>query len=82
MQKGSAGKISAIGLLVDAPKSDFGSTNDGNTARVFWQLVIASLITEIDEILVRKLHMVLTTIRKRRYKSGKGLKIFSRTSLS
>ncbi|GFR34082.1 dna-mediated transposase [Trichonephila clavata] len=52
-----------MGLLVDAPKPGFGISNDGNTARVFFRNPeIASSITGIDEILVRKLHVELTTI--------------------
>ncbi|GFY77116.1 hypothetical protein TNIN_107071 [Trichonephila inaurata madagascariensis] len=51
-----------MGLLVHAPKFDCGTTNDDNTAREFFlNPVIASSITGIDEILIRKLHVVLTT---------------------
>ncbi|GFW19392.1 hypothetical protein TNCV_1602861 [Trichonephila clavipes] len=52
-----------MGLLVDAPKSGFSTTNNGNTNKAFfWNPVIASSITGIDEILIRKLHVVLATI--------------------
>ncbi|GFY49396.1 hypothetical protein TNIN_313491 [Trichonephila inaurata madagascariensis] len=52
-----------MGILVDAPKPDFWAKNDGNTARAFfWNPVIASSITGIDEVLIRKLPLVLTTI--------------------
>ncbi|GFY30659.1 hypothetical protein TNCV_3118191 [Trichonephila clavipes] len=41
---------------VDAPKPVFETTNDGNTAGAFfWNPVMASAITKIDEILIRKL---------------------------
>ncbi|GFQ97351.1 dna-mediated transposase [Trichonephila clavata] len=50
-------------LLVDTPKSGCGTSNDGNTARAFLRNPeIASSITGIDEILIRKLHVALTTI--------------------
>ncbi|GFV71004.1 dna-mediated transposase [Trichonephila clavipes] len=52
-----------MGLLVDAPKPGFGTTNEGNTARAFFRNpVIASSIKGIDEMLIKKLHVVLTTI--------------------
>ncbi|GFQ72073.1 dna-mediated transposase [Trichonephila clavata] len=52
-----------MGFLIDAPKPGFGTSNDSNTARVFFQNPeIASSITGIDEILIRKLHVLLTTI--------------------
>ncbi|GFY64453.1 dna-mediated transposase [Trichonephila inaurata madagascariensis] len=52
-----------MGLLVYAPKPGFGTTTDGNTARAFFlNPVIASSITKIDEMLIRKLHVVLTII--------------------
>ncbi|GFR29389.1 hypothetical protein TNCT_592631, partial [Trichonephila clavata] len=45
-----------MGLLADAPKAGFGTSNDGNTARAFFRNPeIASSITGIDEILSRKL---------------------------
>ncbi|GFS37573.1 spliceosomal protein sap [Trichonephila inaurata madagascariensis] len=51
-----------MGLSVDAPKPGFGTINGGNTAGAFfWNPVIASSITRIGEILIRKLHVVLTT---------------------
>ncbi|GFY59764.1 hypothetical protein TNIN_236931 [Trichonephila inaurata madagascariensis] len=52
-----------MGYLVDALKHSLGATTDVNTARAFfWNPVITSLITRIDEILIRKLCVVLTTI--------------------
>ncbi|GFT00640.1 uncharacterized protein TNCV_141851 [Trichonephila clavipes] len=51
------------GLLVDAPKPGFRTSNYGNTARAFFQnLVTALSITGIYQILIRKLHVGLTTI--------------------
>ncbi|GFY66303.1 dna-mediated transposase, partial [Trichonephila inaurata madagascariensis] len=51
-----------MGLLVDAPKPGLGTTNNGYTARAFFRNpLIASSITGIDEMLIRKLHVVLTT---------------------
>ncbi|GFR30567.1 dna-mediated transposase [Trichonephila clavata] len=50
-------------LLVDAPKPGFGTSNDGNTARAFFRNPeIVSSITGIDEIIIKKLHVVLTII--------------------
>ncbi|GFQ96708.1 hypothetical protein TNCT_234881 [Trichonephila clavata] len=50
-------------LLVGAPKCGFGTTNDSNTTRaLFWKPVIVSSITGIDEILIRKLHLLSTKI--------------------
>lgn len=52
-----------MGLLVDIPKPGFGTTNDGNSARHFFRNPsIASAITGIDEVLIKRLHIVLTTI--------------------
>lgn len=52
-----------LGLLVDRPKPGFGSTNDGNTARRFFQNVeIASSITGIDKQLIHRFKVILQTI--------------------
>ncbi|GFW80776.1 hypothetical protein TNCV_348791 [Trichonephila clavipes] len=50
-------------LLVDASKSNLEITDDGNITRsYFGNPEFASLVTEIDEILIRKLPLGLTTI--------------------
>lgn len=50
-------------LLVDIPKPGFGTTNDGNTARRFFQnSELASSITGVDEHLIRRLGIVLRTM--------------------
>ncbi|GFT07846.1 dna-mediated transposase [Trichonephila clavipes] len=55
--------LSQMEILVDAPKPGFRATNDGDTARAFfWNPVIASSTTGIEEILIRKLPVELTTI--------------------
>lgn len=52
-----------LGLLVDQPKQGYGSTNDGNTARRFFQnSSISSQITGIDENLIKRFHVILQTI--------------------
>lgn len=52
-----------MGLLVDIPKPGFGTTNDGNSARQFFRHPsIAAAITGIDEALIKRFHIVLTTI--------------------
>lgn len=46
-------------LLVDMPKSGFGSTNDGNTAiAAFRSYQIMANILGVDERIVKKLHFV------------------------
>ena len=51
------------GLLVDQPKQGFGSTNDGNTARRFFQNYTTSAkITGIDEALIKRFYIILQTI--------------------
>ena len=52
-----------LGLLVDHPKQGYGSTNDGNTARRFFQnSSISSQITGINENLIERFHVILQTI--------------------
>lgn len=52
-----------MGLLVDMPKPDFGTTNDGNTARLFFRNPeLASKITGINEEFIRRMSVVLITI--------------------
>ncbi|XP_050314983.1 uncharacterized protein LOC126749358 [Anthonomus grandis grandis] len=51
---------SKMGLIVDKPKPGYGSTNDGNTARRFFQNpVLSSQITGIDKELIEKFHLIL-----------------------
>lgn len=50
-------------LLVDIPKPGCGTTNDGNTARRFFQQqTLASEITGIDEDLIKRFAVILTTM--------------------
>lgn len=52
-----------MGLLVDLPKQGFGTTNDGNTARRFFQSPsIAADITGIDESLIKRFAVILQTM--------------------
>lgn len=52
-----------LGLLVDMPKQGFGSTNDGNTARRFFENTTTSArITGVDEELIHRFHIILQTI--------------------
>lgn len=52
-----------IGLLVDIPKPGFGTTNDGNTARRFFDNPSLSAdITGVDEELIRRFATILKTI--------------------
>jgi hypothetical protein len=45
-----------LGLIVDQPKQGFGSTNDGNTARRFFQKsLISAGITGFDLGIIRRL---------------------------
>lgn len=52
-----------MGLLVDRPKPGFGSTNDGNTARRFFEnITVASEITGVDKDLISIFRTILLTI--------------------
>jgi hypothetical protein len=49
-------------LLIDIPKPGFGTTNDGNTAKVlFKNTSISDRITEIDEELIKRFNVILQT---------------------
>ncbi|GBO30242.1 hypothetical protein AVEN_141673-1 [Araneus ventricosus] len=49
-----------LGLLVDIPKQDFGTSNDGNkTIRFFSDPEIASQIAGVDVELIKKLKVIL-----------------------
>ena len=46
-----------LGILEDMPKQGFGSTNDGNTARCFFENTqSSSLITGVSEELIHRFH--------------------------
>lgn len=61
-----------LGLIVDQPKQGFGSTNDGNTARRFFQnATISSDITSIDVRLIQRFHVILQVIS-----SGREIDVF------
>lgn len=50
-------------LNVDKPKPNYGNTNDGNTARKFFQNPqLSSEITGIDVELITKFHIILCTL--------------------
>lgn len=52
-----------MGLVVDHPKPGYGSTNDGNTARRFFEnSELSSSITGIDEEIIKRFKVVLQTI--------------------
>lgn len=52
-----------LGLLVDKPKPGFGSTNDGNTARRFFEnAAISAAITGLNEDLIKQFHIILQVI--------------------
>lgn len=52
-----------LGLLVDMPKVNYGSTNDGNTARsIFKNCKMVAEITGFDESLIARLGILLKTI--------------------
>lgn len=52
-----------MGLLVDKPKPGFGSTNDGNTARRFFEDAdTSSKITGIDKELITRFRTILLAI--------------------
>ena len=52
-----------MGLLIDQPKQSFGNTNDGNTARRFFENAkLSSSITKIDEVVITRFHRILQVI--------------------
>ena len=52
-----------LGLIVDKPKPGFGSSNDGNTARKFFENAsVVAEICRIDENLIRRFHIILQTL--------------------
>lgn len=54
---------SKLALLVDMPKQGGGSTNDGNTARRFFEnYEQTALITGIDKNLIHRFYIILQTI--------------------
>jgi len=54
---------SELGLIVDRPKPGYGSTNDGNTARRFFEnSAISTLITGLNERIIKRFHIILQTI--------------------
>lgn len=51
------------GLIVDQPKPGFGSSNDGNTARRFFEdSTTSASITGVDEDLIKRFHIILQTL--------------------
>jgi hypothetical protein len=53
----------ALGLNIDAPKQGFGSTNDGNTARRFFDdISLTSKILNIDEQFIFSCKVILQTM--------------------
>lgn len=60
-----------IGIIVDKVKTGYGTTNDGNTARRFFNNIeISSQITEIDPSLIRNFSLILRALS-----SGKDINV-------
>lgn len=58
-----SGFRSRMGLIIDKPKHGYGNTNDGNTARKFFEKTEESaLITGIDKTLIERFHVILQTM--------------------
>lgn len=56
-----------MGLIVDKPKPGFGSTNDGNTARRFFEKPeLSGAITGLNVSLIKKLSIILKIISSAR----------------
>ncbi|EFN61162.1 hypothetical protein EAG_09608, partial [Camponotus floridanus] len=52
-----------LGLIVDRLKPGYGSTNDGNTARRFFENTsISATITGVSESLINRFHVILQAI--------------------
>lgn len=50
-------------LNIDCPKQGFGSSNDGNTARRFFEnSSVSAKILEVDEVLINKFHTILQVL--------------------
>ena len=55
--------LEKLGLLVDKPKPGFGSTNDGNTARRFFENTeLSSEVTGIDQEVIYRQKVILQTL--------------------
>ena len=50
-----------LGLIVDQPKQSFGSSNDGNTDRRFFENseIWITGITDVNEKLIKRFHAIL-----------------------
>lgn len=54
---------SRLGLIIDTPKQGFGNTNDGNTARRFFEYPdITSEITRVDLHIIKKMKTILNVL--------------------
>ena len=52
-----------LSLRVDQPKADSGSTNDANTARIFFRkAAVSAAITGIDERLIHRFRVILSAL--------------------
>lgn len=52
-----------LGLIVDRPKPGYGSTNDGNTARRFFEnSSISATITGVSQCLINRFYVILQAI--------------------
>ena len=52
-----------LGLIIDQTKSGFGRTNDGKTARRFFENAdISAYIIEFDKNLMKRFHVILQAI--------------------
>lgn len=51
------------GLIIDQPKPGFGNSNDGNTARRFFQNPeVSASITNVDVELIKRMHVILIAV--------------------
>ncbi|KAL6433588.1 hypothetical protein ACFW04_006582 [Cataglyphis niger] len=61
-----------MGLIVDIPKQGSGTTNDGNTARRFFQNSgVVSIITDIDENVIKRFGIILKIISLSTHETAK-----------
>lgn len=52
-----------LGLIIDRPKPGYGNSNDGNTARRFFDNIeISAAITGVNKNLIHRFHIVLMTL--------------------
>ncbi|XP_071580634.1 uncharacterized protein [Temnothorax nylanderi] len=67
-----------LGLIVDKPKPGYGSTNDGNTARRFFENSrISAAITGVEENIIHRFYIILQVISSGHVINQEGFKQYT-----